>query len=112
MPDPAPSGAYPVVLLAQGAPAFPTRDECSRPAFSDADGQHELVFAHLDSPAEAEKLCDEVVGVGFVATEVSPDGCGRWKVANDGIDSLASGEATAAEARQAGFDPRVEIDAS
>ena len=104
---------YPVALLAQGGPKFPTRAECARPATSDDDGQElELVFGRFASPAEAQELRDKVVGVGFVGTEVSPDGCGLWKVSNDGIDSFAGGEATAAEARQAGFDPRVEIDAT
>ncbi len=53
---------------------------------------------------------DRVVSAGFVGTEVSPDGCGLWKVSNDGIDSYEQGQGTAAEARAVGFEARLEID--
>ncbi|MCZ7589062.1 MAG: hypothetical protein M5U27_09470 [Gaiella sp.] len=38
------------------------------------------------------------------------DGCGYWKVTNDGIDTYAQGESAAAEARRAGFPAQVELD--
>jgi hypothetical protein len=101
---------YPAAVLAGGAPAFPSQSECVRAAKGDDVGELELVFGRFDSPDEAQSFRDEVVGIGFVGTEVSPDGCARWKVSNDGIDSFAAGEATAEEARRAGFDPRLEID--
>ncbi len=101
--------AYPVAAAAGGV-TFPSRDDCARVATSDADGELELVFGRLDSPIEAAALRDRVVAVGFVGTEVEPDGCGRWKVTNDGIDSFAQGQGTIEEARRAGFDPRLEVD--
>jgi hypothetical protein len=101
--------AYPAITAAGGVP-LPTRDECARVATSDADGELELVYGHLDSLVEAQELRDRVVSVGFVGTEVRPDGCGRWKVSYDGIDSFEQGQGTIEEARRAGFDPRVEVD--
>ena len=101
---------YPAALLAGGAPAFPSQSDCVRVARSDEDGELELVFGRFDSPDEAQEFRDKVVGTGFVGTEVRPDGCARWKVTNDGIDSFAAGQATGEEARRAGFDPRLEID--
>jgi hypothetical protein len=101
---------YLAIAHVGGAPAFPSRDECARVATSDADGELELVYGRLDSPIEAGELRDRVVSAGFVGTEVEADGCGRWKVANDGIDSFEQGQGTIAEARRAGFDPRLEVD--
>lgn len=101
---------YPLVVVARDGLAFPTREECARLAHSDADGELELVFGRFDSPVAATEHRDRVVATGFVGTEVSPDGCGRWKVSNDGIDSFAQGEGTAAEARAAGFEAWLEVD--
>ncbi len=102
--------AYPLVTLAGGAPRFPGADECVRPAVLGTTEELELVFGRFDSAIEATELRDRVVSVGFVGTEVEADGCGRWKVANDGIDSFEQGQGTIAEARRAGFDPRLEVD--
>jgi hypothetical protein len=101
--------AYPAATIAGGV-TFPTRNACARVAASDADGELELVYGHLDSLVAAQELRDRVVAVGFVGTEVRPDGCGRWKVTYDGIDSFEQGEGTIEEARRAGFDPRLEVD--
>lgn len=101
---------YPLAVTAGETPRFPSRDECARPARSDADGELELVFGRFDSPVAAAAHRDRVVSAGFVGTEVSPDGCGLWKVSNDGIDSYEQGQGTAAEARAVGFEARLEID--
>jgi hypothetical protein len=99
--------AYPAVTVAGGAPRFPTRDECARPATHDADDL-EVVYGRLDDPVAAAKLLADLTGVGFIGAEVEPDACGRWKVSYDAIASLAEGEALAEQVRAAGFDATVE----
>ena len=99
--------AYPAVTLAEGAPRFPTRDECSRVATADA-ADLEVVYGRFADQRDAEERLAALTGVGFVGAEVEFDACGRWKVSYDAIDSLAEGEALAAQVRDAGFDARVE----
>lgn len=102
---------YPVVVLASGEPDFPGhRGECARAAGSGAQGELELVFGHLASIAAADALRERLAAEGFANVQVKADGCGFWKVTNDGIDSFAQGRSAADEARAAGFPARVEID--
>jgi hypothetical protein len=105
---------YPLVVLATaGAPDFPGgRGECARVATGDGQGELELVAAHLSYLPDAERLRDELVGLGFTNMQVKTDGCGWWKVTNDGIDSFAQGESAAEEVRRAGYDARLELDPS
>jgi len=99
--------AYPVVAVAGGAPRFPTRDECSRPATADAPDL-EVVYGRFDDLRAADELLAKLTDVGFVGAETGFDPCGRWKVSYDAIDSLEQGEALAAEVRKAGFEAQVE----
>ena len=97
---------YPLVTLAGGAPRFPTGD-CARPATTD-DPSLEVVYGRFDDRLAAETLLAEITEVGFIGAELKLDGCGRWKVSYDGIDSSEQGEALAEQVRNAGFDARVE----
>jgi hypothetical protein len=99
--------AYPAAVVAGGAPRFPTRGDCAQPATADAPDL-DVVYARLDDPLAAQALLDRLTAVGFVGAEIEFDACARWKVFYDGIESLAQGEALAAEVRAAGFDARVE----
>jgi hypothetical protein len=101
---------YPLVVLASGSSSFPGgRGECARAATGDGAGEIELVSAHLDSIPDAEGLRDRLVALGFSNMQVKADGCGWWKVTNDGIDSYAQGQSAAEEVRRAGFDARLEL---
>jgi hypothetical protein len=98
---------YPVAVLADGLPTFPSRDECAHPAKEDGSDL-EVVYGRLDDPVAADDLLAELNKVGFIGAEVEFDACGRWKVSYDAIDSLAQGEALAEQVRGAGFAARVE----
>jgi len=100
---------YPLVTLAGDGPRFPTSDECARPATAD-DPSLEVVYGRFDDRVAAELLLAEVTEVGFTGAELELDGCGRWKVSYDAIESLAQGEALAEQVRGAGFDARVELE--
>ncbi len=100
---------FPVLMLAQGAPPFPSRSECVHPA-TDDDGELELVYGRRDSPAAAQALLNRVLEAGFAGTEVKPDGCGRWKVTYDGIDTFVLGSRVVEEARRVGLDPHLEYE--
>lgn len=107
----APLVAYPLVVTAAGRPTFPGgRGECARVATGDEQGALELVFGHVSSIAAAADLRGRLAADGFANVQVKADGCGYWKVTNDGIDSFAQGRSAADEARAAGFPARVEID--
>lgn len=108
----APLVAYPLVVLVSGGPTFPgDRGECARVAHGDVEGRElELVATHVAQIPAAEALRDKLVAAGFSNMQVKPDGCGRWKVTNDGIDSFAQGVDAASEVRRAGFDSRLEVD--
>ena len=99
--------AYPVAAVAGGAPRFPTREECSKPATADAP-ELEVVYGRLEDPRAADELLANVTATGFVGAEVEFDTCGLWKVSYDAIDSLEQGNALATEVRKAGFDAQVE----
>ena len=49
-------------------------------------------------------------GVGYVDAEVRGDGCTRWKVLYDGIESYAQGASSVAEARGAGLEAWLEVE--
>jgi hypothetical protein len=94
---------YPaVVLVASGAPSFPTRDDCVRPATEDAE--IEAVFGRFESEWEAREVRDRALGVGFPGTEMTRDPCGRMKVFLSDIPTLEVGRAFADQARAAGFE--------
>jgi hypothetical protein len=99
---------YPLAVGADGA-RFPSQDDCVRVAPVGSTEQLDLVFGRRDSPAEAERLLEQVRSVGYVDAELRPDGCARWKVLYDGITSYEQGASSAAEARRAGLDAQVEI---
>jgi len=97
--------AYPLSVLAGGAPRFPSRDECVRPATE--DGDIDAVFGYFDSEREAVLLRDRALGAGFQGTEIQ-GGCGRVRVAVGGIPTLDVGHNLVAEARSVGFEVTLE----
>lgn len=100
--------AYPVVVGADGAP-FPSQDDCVRIAPEGSTEPLDLVFGRRDTEPEATDLLARVRGVGYVDAEVRPDGCARWKVLYDGIESYEQGASSRAEARGAGLGAELEI---
>ena len=98
--------AYPLITLAGGAPRFPTRGECVRPAV--AGEPADVVYGRFDSLTAAEELRQHVVSVGFTGTEVLGDGCGRWKVLLLNVPSVEIAEQVRDEARTVGLDPKLE----
>ena len=100
---------YPAIVLADGA-RFPARDDCVHVAPVGSTEALDLVFGRRATMAEAETLREKVAGVGYVDAEVRPDGCGRWKVLYDGIESYEQGESSRAEARGAGLEAELEIE--
>jgi hypothetical protein len=100
---------YPALVLADGA-RFPSQEDCVRVAPEGSTEPLDLVFGRRDSPGAAEELLAKVVGVGYVDAEVRGDGCARWKVLYDGIESYAQGVSSRAEARGAGLEAELEIE--
>ncbi len=98
--------AYPAFVLATGAPSFPSRDECVRPAV--ADGDIDAVFGYFDTETEAAEMRDRALGVGFQGAELAWNGCGRVRVAVGGIATLAVGREFVQQAREAGFEVPLE----
>lgn len=98
--------AYPIAVLSSGAPRFPTRAECVRPA--KADGDLEVVFGRFESAADASALLERVLHVGFRGSQVEPDGCGLLKVDVHGIPTLKVGGEVVDEARSVGLPATVE----
>jgi hypothetical protein len=99
---------YPLVTVAGGSPRFPTRAECARPA---VEGQPvQVVWGRFEDPGEARELRDSVVAVGFIGTEVVPDGCGLLKVSLDGVPSLEVAREIVAEAETVDLYPTLELD--
>ncbi len=89
---------------------FPSRDDCVQVAAEGATAELDLVFGRRDTRAEADELLEQVRGVGYVDAEVRGDGCARWKVLYDGIESYAQGASRVAEARGAGLEAWLEIE--
>jgi hypothetical protein len=93
---------YPLAVLASGAPRFPSRAECVRPATE--DGDIEAVFGYFDSVQEAAIVRDRALAVGFQGTEVRENACGLVEVAVGGIPTLEVGREFAEQARSVGFE--------
>ena len=100
--------AYP--LVAAGGARFPSTDDCVRLASEGETGELDLVFGRRDTVAEAEALLEQVRGVGYVDAELQGDGCLRWKVLYDGIESYAQGASSAEQANGAGLEAWLEIE--
>ena len=100
---------YPLIVGADGA-RFPSREDCVRIASPGETAPLDLVFGRRDTPAEAGQLLERVRGVGYVDAEMRPDGCGRWKVLYNGIDSYAQGASSADEAHGAGLEAWLEVE--
>lgn len=99
--------AYPIVTLAGGAPRFPTRSECVRPA---VEGRSvDVVFGRFDDPLSAAELRDQTVSVGFIGTEALPDGCGRWKVVLEDVPSVDTAREIQREAGTVDLEPTLEL---
>ena len=99
--------AYPLAVVAGGLPRFPSRADCIRPATDDGKGL-EVVFGHVASLGEATDLQARALEVGFQGTQVTHDGCGRYKVAIPGVPSIKIGEEIIAEARSVGLEATLE----
>lgn len=100
---------YPALVLADGA-RFPSPADCVDVAQPGEAGELDLVFGRRDTFDDASALRDRVAGVGYVDAEVSHDGCLRWKVLYDGIQSYEQGLESRAEARGAGLEAELEIE--
>jgi hypothetical protein len=100
--------AYPALVLADGA-RFPSPDDCVHVAGPGSSEPLDLVFGRRDTPQEAEALLEQVQGVGYVDAELRSDGCGRWVVLYDGIESYEQGAESRAEARSAGLEAELEL---
>ena len=97
---------YPLAVVADGRPSFPSRADCIRPAKT--DGNLEAVFGRFATSTRAEAVQRRAVEVGFKGTRIESDGCGLLKVTLHGIPTLQVGRAFIAEARTVGFNPRLE----
>jgi hypothetical protein len=100
--------AYPLVTA--GGARFPSTDDCVRLASAGETGELDLVFGRRDTVAEAERLLEQVRGVGYKDAELRGDGCLRWKVLYDGIESYEQGASSAKQARAAGLEAWLEIE--
>jgi hypothetical protein len=98
--------AYPVAVLATGAPRFPSRAECVRPATT--DGGIDAVFGRFETRRAAEAELGHVLSLGFKGSQIESDGCGLLKVVLHGIPTLATGRAFLQEARRAGVHASLE----
>ena len=98
--------AYPLVSLAGGAPSFPSREDCVRPATR--DGDIHAVFGYLDSEQGARRLQESAVGAGFTGVSYERNACGRTRVFLPGIPTLAVGREFAEQAQGAGFEVTLE----
>lgn len=99
---------YPLAVRADRA-HFPSATDCVRKATPGETAELDLVFGRRSTPAEGKELLARVRGVGYVDAEMRPDGCGRWKVLYDGIESYAQGASSAAEAHGAGLEAWLEL---
>ncbi|HUG65797.1 MAG TPA: hypothetical protein VMK83_11315 [Gaiellaceae bacterium] len=99
--------AYPAyVLVREGVPSFPSRDDCVKPATT--GGDIDAVFGYFDTEHEAVVVRDRALEVGFIGTEMAWNGCGRVRVAVGGIPTLEVGREFAEQARGVGFEVTLE----
>lgn len=92
---------YPVVVVAGGAPRFPTRSECARPARR--DGNIDAVFGRFQTRITADRKLRDVLGLGFKGSVVELDDCGVFRVVVHGVPTLRVGADLVAEARKVGL---------
>ena len=100
---------YPLLVAADGA-RFPSVDDCVRIAPKGSTDPLDLVFGRRDTTGEADDLLVRVRAVGYVDAVVVGDGCGRWKVLYEGIETYEQGLESRAEARGAGLEAELEVD--
>jgi hypothetical protein len=100
---------YPLLVAADGA-RFPSVDDCVRIAPAGSTDRLDLVFGRRDTTGEAEDLLERVRAVGYVDAVVAGDGCGRWKVLYEGIETYEQGLESRAEARGAGLEAELELE--
>ena len=91
---------YPVIVLAGGAPRFPTRADCAAPARAGAPV--DAVFGRFDDHVAAQARERRLKQLGFTGSEIESDGCGYLQVVVHGVPSLAVGRELVAEARRVG----------
>ena len=101
--------AYPLIVAVDGV-RFPSQADCVRVARAAEDAELDLVFGRRETPSDAQRLLERVRGVGYADAELRPDGCGRWEVLYDGIESYEQGIESRAEARGAGLEAELEIE--
>jgi hypothetical protein len=97
---------YPLAVLAGGAPRFPSRHDCVRPATTDENV--EAVFGRFGTIAAAESVQMRATRAGFQSLQIESDGCGLFKVTLHGIPSLQVGRDFVREAEREGFRPTLE----
>lgn len=101
-----PLAGYVLVSVSDGAPRFPTRDECVRVP---VEGQAvDVVFGRFDDIPSADELQHQVVSVGFAGVEVEADGCGRWKVVLANVPSIETAREVQKEAESVDLAPKLE----
>ncbi len=101
--------AYPAAVLALGgAPRFPSRSDCAALAEPLEDGSFVAVYEREETLLEATKVRDSLITMGFTGTDVRPDGCGRWEVANPSVVTVEQARGHAEDAKRAGFVLRLE----
>lgn len=98
--------AYPFVNLVGGAPRFPTRDECIRPA--SRDGEIDAVFGYFETEQAAREVRDRALEIGFAGTELVRNGCGLVRVYVGGIPTLEVGREFVEQAGTVDFDVTLE----
>ena len=89
-------------MIASGAPRFPSRAECVKPALE--DGDIEAVFGYFDSVQEASHRAGQSTRRRLSRTEIQANACGVVQVAVGGIPTLEVGRAFAEQARSVGFE--------
>ena len=101
---------YPAMVLVDGGPRFPSAEDCVHLA---APGESERPRPRVRPPGHAGRRrssCSPKSSTSATSTpRCEEDGCLRWKVLYKGITSYAQGASSAAEARRAGLDARLEI---
>jgi hypothetical protein len=95
------AAGYPAIVLARGAPHFPTRAECRQPAR--AGEEIVAVFGAFRERGQATALARRAAQVGFAELDVERDACGDVKVVLHDIPSLAVGRDLQAEAARVGL---------